>query len=87
MEPIEGHERAVDGALLAEQWGKRIRRIRREKELTVTAVAKDADITRQYLNAIERGQYAPSVKVRLRIAEAISADPNELFSYDLADAS
>lgn len=69
------------------EWGKRIRRIRREKELTVTAVAKEADITRQYLNAIERGVYAPSDQVRLRLAKAIGADPNELFSYDLEDAS
>lgn len=87
MEPIEGRERTVDGALLAEAWGKRIRRLRRQQELTVTAVAKQADITRQYLNAIERGRYAPSVKVRLRIAEAIHADPNDLFSYDLENAS
>lgn len=72
---------------MQEQWGKRIRRIRREKELTVTEVAKEADITRQYLNAIERGRYAPSDQVRLRIAKAIEVDPNELFSYDLADAS
>lgn len=69
------------------EWGKRIRRIRREKELTVTGVAKQADITRQYLNAIERGIYAPSDQVRIRIAKAIGADPNELFSYDLQDAS
>lgn len=77
MEPSEVHA----------AWGRRIRRIRREHELTVTRVAQEVGITRRYLHAIERGQYAPSEQVRARIAEAIGADPNEVFSYNLQDAS
>lgn len=67
-------------------WGRRIRRIRRERELTVTRVAQEVGITRRYLHAIEGG-HVPSEQVRIRIAEVIGADPSEIFSYDLRDAS
>jgi DNA-binding XRE family transcriptional regulator len=68
-------------------WGKRIRRLRRERELTATAVASEVGITRQYFHAIERGMYAPSDDVRVKIAKAIGVEPEEIFNYDLSDAS
>lgn len=68
-------------------WGRRIRRIRRESELTMTSVAEAAGITRRYLDALERGMYSPSVGVQLRVAEALGVEPNAIFSYDLKDAS
>ena len=73
MEPTEVHA----------AWGQRIRRIRRENELTVTQVAEEVGITRRYLHAIERGQYAPSGEVRAGIARALGVQPDEIF----ADAS
>jgi putative transcriptional regulator len=68
-------------------WGEKIRRLRRDKDLTVTAMAATTGITRQYLNAIERGRYAPSEVVRARIAEALGVQLSEIFNYDLKDAS
>lgn len=68
-------------------WGRRIRRIRRDSELTATSVAQDAGITRRYLYALERGMYSPSVGVQIRVAAALGVEPNEIFSYDLKDAS
>lgn len=68
-------------------WGRRIRRIRREGELTVTRVAQEVGITRRYLHAIERGQYEPSEQVRIRIAKALGVEPSDLFSYDVKAAS
>lgn len=65
-------------------WGGRIKRLRRDGELTATDVAKAAGITRQYLHAIERGAYSPSDEVKLRIAEALGVTPAAIFSYDLA---
>lgn len=69
------------------EWGRRIRRLRREKELTATAVAQTVGISRHYLHRIEKGQQSPSDDVRLRIASALGTEPGELFSYDLKDAS
>lgn len=59
--------------------GQRIRRLRRESELTVTAVAKEARITRQYLHEIERGTYTPSDELQARIAKALGVTAAELF--------
>ena len=69
------------------EWGRRIRRLRREKELTATAVAQTAGISRNYLHRLENGEQSPSDEVRLRIASALDVEPGELFSYDLKDAS
>lgn len=69
------------------EWGRRIRRLRRGSDLTVTSVAEDAGITRRYLHALELGQYSPSVGVQLRIARALGVEPSEIFNYDLLDAS
>jgi transcriptional regulator with XRE-family HTH domain len=68
-------------------WGTRIRRLRQSRELTVTFVAEQVGITRRYLYALEHGQYAPSVSVQMRIADALGVEPGEIFSYDLKDAS
>lgn len=65
-------------------WGARVRRIRREKELTATQVAREAGIARETLHRIERGQ-GISDEVKIRLAKAIGEDPNELFN--LKDAS
>lgn len=68
-------------------WGQRIRRLRREGELTATAVAEAAGISRGYLHAIEAGHYAPSDEIRVAIASAIGVEVGEIFTYDLKDAS
>lgn len=68
-------------------WGRRIRRLRLLSDLTATEIAKDAGITRRYLYALEQGQYSPSVGVQIRVATALGVQPNEIFSYDLEEAS
>jgi DNA-binding XRE family transcriptional regulator len=77
MELIEVHK----------AWGAKIRRLRRDRDLPATVLAEKTGITRQYLHAIERGAYAPSEVVRLRIATALEVEVGEIFSYDLKDAS
>lgn len=65
-------------------WGAEIRRVRREKDLTAAAVAREVGISRGYLHEIERGRYSPSDEVKIRIADAIGVDPNELFNLKVA---
>jgi transcriptional regulator with XRE-family HTH domain len=68
------------------EWGRRVRRLRRDKELTATSVAREVGISSTHLHRIEGG--APSSdEVRLRIARALGVDPGEIFNYDLTDAS
>lgn len=68
------------------EWGRRVRRIRRDKEMTATAVAREVGISSTHLHRIEGGA-ASSDEVRIRIATALGVEPGDLFSYDLSDAS
>jgi len=77
MKPTEIHE----------EWGKRVRQARRAKDITAVKFAADVGISRTQVHRIESGQQAPSDGLRIRIAEALDVDPNEIFSYDLRDAS
>ena len=66
------------------EWGKRVRRARRDKELTATAFAQEVGISRTHLHRIEGGFQAPSDGLRIRIANALGVEPNELFDLKAA---
>ena len=55
----------------AKQLGMKIRKIREGKELSQTAVAKKARVSREYLNRLEAGRYDPTVGVLQRLARAL----------------
>jgi len=60
----------------------RVRRRRRELGLTQAELAATVGVSRQTVIAVERGDYAPSVYLALRIARALSATVEDLFSED-----
>lgn len=45
-------------------------------------LAKQVGVTRQTLNAIERGKYSPSLEVAFRIAQFFGVGLDEVFAYD-----
>jgi XRE family transcriptional regulator, fatty acid utilization regulator len=58
--------------------GPRIRRIRKERELTQTAMAEAIGISPSYLNLIERNQRPLTVQLILKLSAAFKIDPVEL---------
>ena len=58
--------------------GPRIRRIRKERELTQTAMAEAIGISPSYLNLIERNQRPLTVQLILRLSSVYKIDPMEL---------
>lgn len=61
----------------------RIRQLRIESDnLSQAQLAKHIDISRQTLNAIERGQRLPSLEVAHRIADALECDLDDVFHYE-----
>jgi XRE family transcriptional regulator, fatty acid utilization regulator len=58
--------------------GPRIRRIRKERELTQTAMAEAIGISPSYLNLIERNQRPLTVQLLLKLSAAFKIDPVEL---------
>jgi putative transcriptional regulator len=50
--------------------------------MTQQALADALGVTRQTINAVEGGKYAPSLEVAFRIARALEAPIEEVFRYE-----
>ena len=59
---------------------RNLRRLRQAKGLSQEELAAVADISREYLGALERSAYAASVDVIERLARALQVDAAELFT-------
>lgn len=51
-------------------------------EMTQQQLADRIGVTRQTVNAIEGGKYAPSLEVAFRIASVLGRPLDEVFEYD-----
>lgn len=60
------------------QIGKRIQYLRKQKGISQLDLALDAGVNRNYLSDLERGERNPSLKVLVRIAEALGVDLSTL---------
>lgn len=61
----------------------RIRQLRSDSDnMSQAQLAKQVDISRQTLNAIERGQRLPSLEVAHRIADALDCTLDDVFHYE-----
>jgi len=63
-----------------------IRRLRFEHgEMTQAELAERADVSRQTINAMEAGDYNPSLVLALRIARIFDLPVEAVFNYEPAD--
>jgi putative transcriptional regulator len=63
-----------------------LRRFRFERgELSQQRLAELVSVSRQTIVSIEKGDYAPSVKLALRLAEALETTVEELFTLEEKD--
>lgn len=61
-----------------------IRRLRFEHdEMTQKELAEKADVSRQTIVAVEKGNYSPSLELAFKIANAFNCPLEEVFSYDI----
>ena len=64
----------------------RIREVRRSKDVTLEALAEETGISTSYLSRIEGGSRKSSLENLIRIARALSAEPEELSDeFDMDD--
>ena len=61
----------MDGQGLIRSIGRRLRAIREEAGLSLSAVARDAGVSRRYLTETEAGRANPSILVLARLAVAL----------------
>ena len=58
--------------------GMRLKKLRAARGMSQDALAKKADITREYVNKLEAGRYDPTVSVVQRLAKALKVTVAEL---------
>lgn len=59
-----------------------VKKFRKQKDITQAQLAKNLDVSRQTVNAIETGKYDPSLELALKISEFFNTDVEELFKLE-----
>ena len=59
-----------------------IREIRQERLITQVKMAEDLRVTRQTINAIENGDYNPSIQLCLAICKVFGKTLDQIFGED-----
>ncbi len=67
--------------VFARKFGKKIKDLRTEKEITQEELAFSANISPSYMSAIERGITDTTISTAKRLAKALQVDVYELFKY------
>lgn len=57
----------------------RVRQMRQERSITQVKMAEDLAITRQTINAIEKGKYNPSLELAFRLLAYFDVSFEQLF--------
>jgi len=65
-----------------EAGGARVRLMRRASGLTQAELAQRVGVSRQTIISVERGDYAPSVYLALRIARELKSSVEQLFAAE-----
>lgn len=58
---------------------------RKKKKITQEQLAGLVGVSRQSINAIERGKYTPSTVLALKISEIFNTTVNKLFELEASD--
>jgi putative transcriptional regulator len=59
-----------------------VRKFREEKDITQEELAKELDVSRQTINAIETGKYNPSLELALEVANFFNTEVEEVFCLE-----
>ena len=60
----------------------RIKVLRAENDLTQAALAEKVEVSRQTINAIEKGKFDPSLPLAFKIARLFDKKIEEVFLFD-----
>jgi transcriptional regulator with XRE-family HTH domain len=62
-------------------FGQRLRALREDRRLTQQELGDKAGLSYKYLGSVERGSENPSLRVILKLAEALEVEPRHLFEF------
>ena len=66
-------------------FGKVLRSLRLEREMTQEALGFEADLQRHYISLLERGSSSPTLKSIFRLSAALAISPDRLISLVIAE--
>jgi XRE family transcriptional regulator, fatty acid utilization regulator len=66
--------------------GARLKRLRRERQVTQARMAEELDVSASYLNLMERNQRPITVQVLIRLADVYGVDPREFMEGEANQA-
>lgn len=59
-----------------------VKKFRKNRDITQAQLAKELDVSRQTINAIETGKYDPSLELALKIAEFFNTEIENIFRLE-----
>ena len=62
-----------------------LKQARKQKNITQEELARMVGVSRQSINAIERGKYIPSTLLAVKISEVFNTSVNALFELESKD--
>ncbi len=62
--------------------GARLKRLRRERQLTQAAMAADLDVSPSYLNLMERNQRPVTVQILIHLTDVYGIDPRAFMAAE-----
>lgn len=68
-------------------FGKVLRSLRLEREMTQETLGFEADLQRHYISLLERGSSSPTLKSIFRLSSALEIPPDRLISLVVAEMS
>lgn len=63
------------------RFGKKLRQLRRQKDLTQEKLAEKAEISVEFLSLMERGINSPSFNTLEKLSDALGVPVKELFEF------
>ena len=66
---------------IRKQFGRRIKKLRKNRKMTQEELADSAGVERSYMGAIERGERSPTLDKIAAIAKALKVSAGELLPF------
>ena len=76
----------MDPVTLKKLFGRRLRSLRKLRDLTQEGLAEVCDVSAEYVSRIERGLVSPSFDVIAALCHALKVEPHDLFSFSELDS-
>ena len=67
--------------MVLQKFGKRIKDLRKINKMSQETLAEKADLSRNFVGALERGEKEPKLITLVKIAEAFNISLSQLFSF------